>query len=249
MNDEAPRKGQTLTATAPTDDTDPPSQKKRNHEDSPAPIPPSPMKLHKATSLETNAENEKCITPTAKIAAEKAFKPFNAIPPINLMSAPGPRLYIKTVANGLFHLIYVQELDGTEAYSHPVLKQLFPNPKERIGKKTDFVRQTGIIAAVPRRRSKALNIPISRRANDNKTFKAMVYVSNADSNALNSKRNVLNAVADVSTEDKTKNPVLEDILSHNYITHNTIHHLLTPTCPAPQQKRRHQQNLSSRLRF
>jgi hypothetical protein len=236
MSNESPPKGQTLTTTAPTDNTDPPSQKKRNQEDAPAPIPPSPLKLQKMTSLETNTEKEKCITPTAKIAAKEAFKPFNAIPPVNLMSAAGPRLHIKTVANGLFNLIYVQELDGTEAFSHPVIKQLFPNPKERIGEKTDFVRQTGIIAAAPRRTSKALNTPISRKASDNKTFKAMVYVSIADSNALTSKRNILNAVTDVSTEDKTKNLFLKDILSHNYITHTTIHHPRTPACPAPQQK-------------
>ena len=243
MNNKSPQKGQSLTTTAPSkENADPPSQKKRNHEDAPAPIPPSPLKVQKTTSLESNTENEKCITPTAKIAANEAFKPFNAIPPVNLMSAAGPRIYIKTVANGLFHLIYVQELDGSEAFSHPVVTKLFPNPKERIGEKTNFVRQTGIIAAAPRRTSKALNVPIGRTVSDNKTFKKeMVYVSNANSNALNSKRNILNAVTDVSTEDK--NLFLEDILSHIYITYTTIHHPHTPACPAPQRKQQHQQNL------
>jgi hypothetical protein len=104
------------------------------------------------------------------------------------MSAAGPRLYIKTVANGLFHLIYVQELDGTEALSLPVIKQLFPNPKECIGKKTDFVRCTSIITAAPRHTSKMLNIPISRKASKNKTFKAMAYISIANSNAATYKQ-------------------------------------------------------------
>jgi hypothetical protein len=200
MNNESP---QTLTATAPPNNVDSPSQKKRNHTDAPVPIPPSPPKLQKTTSSESTTENKKDMTPTtAKIAAEDAFKPFNAIGPVNLMGAASPRLYIKTVANGLFHLIYVQELDGTEAFSHPVIKQLFPNPKERIGEKTDFVRSTGIIAVAPRRTSKALNIPTFRTTNDHKVFKAMVYVSILDSNAATCKRNVLNTITDVSTENK-----------------------------------------------
>jgi hypothetical protein len=132
------------------------------------------------------------------------------------MSAAGPRLYIKTVANGLFRLIYVQELDGTEAFSHPIIKQLFPNPKECIGKKTDFVCRTSIIAATPRHTSKTLNIPISRKASDNKTFKAMVYVSIANSNAATYKQKFY--------RKQNKNLLLvEDILSHNYISHTTIH--------------------------
>jgi hypothetical protein len=122
---------------------------KRNHNDAPAPIPPSPPKLQKTTS-ESKTNKKKDVTPTARIAAEDAFKPFKTIEPVNLMGAAGPRLYIKTVANGLFHLIYVQELKGTEAFSHPVIKQLFPNPNQRIGKNTDFVHRPGIIAVAPR---------------------------------------------------------------------------------------------------
>jgi hypothetical protein len=206
MNDESPQRGHTLTPTAQsTDDIDPPSQKKRNHKDALVPIPPSPLKFQKTTSSESNTKNKKGITPTAKIAAEDAFKPFNAIAPVNLMGVAPPRLYIKTVANGLFHLIYVQELNGTEAFSHPLIEELFPNPAERIGKKTDFVRRTGIIAAAPRRTSKALNIPLTRKASGLRVFKAMVYVSILDSNGATCKRNVLSAVTDVSTENKTKN--------------------------------------------
>jgi hypothetical protein len=196
---------QTLMTMAPTHNIDPPTQKKRNHKDALVPIPPSPPKLQKTTSSESNTKNKKGITPTTTIAAEDAFKPFNAIGPVNLMGALPPRLCIKTVANGLFHLIYVQELNGTEAFSHPVIQQLFPNPRERIGKKTDFVCRTGIIAAAPRRTSKALNIPIIRKASDHRAFKAMVYVSILDNNTATNKRNVLNTITDVSTENKTKN--------------------------------------------
>jgi hypothetical protein len=195
MNNESPQKDQTL----------PLPRKKRKNKDAPVPIPPSPPKLQKTNSSESNTKHKKSITPTAKIAAEDAFKPFNAIGPINLMGAARPRLYIKTVANGLFHLIYVQELNGTEAFSHPIIQQLFPNPTECIGKKTDFVRHTGIIAAAPRRTSKALNIPIIRKASENRAFKAMVYVSILDSSAATYKQNVLNTITDVSTENKKEN--------------------------------------------
>jgi hypothetical protein len=207
MNPESPQKDETLTAMAPADNIDSPSQNKRNQEDAPAHIPPSPPKLQRTTSSESNTKNKKGMTTTTttKITLEDALKPFKAIKPINLMGAAGPRLYIKTVANGLFHLLYVQELNETEAFSHPVIKKLFPNPKERIGEKTDFVRRTGIIAVAPRRTSKAMNVAISRKTSDNKTFKAMVYVSMLDSNTPSCKKNVLNTITYVSTKNKTEN--------------------------------------------
>jgi hypothetical protein len=227
MNNESSQKDQ-------THNIDPTSQQKRKHNDPLVPIPPSPPKLQKTTSSESNTKTKKSMTPTTKIAAKDAFKPFNAIGPVNLMGAAGPRLYIKTVANGLFHLIYVQELNGTEAFSHPVIKQLFPNPTERFGEKTDFVRRTGIIAAAPRRTSKALNIPISRKASDNKTFKAMVYVSMLDSNAATSKRNVLNTVTDVSAENKTENLLYRISRRHPLTPLVSSHHYPhTPAYPAP----------------
>ena len=216
MNDESPQRGHTLTPTAQrTDDIDPPSQKKRNLKDALVPIPPSPLKFQKTTSSESNTKNKKGITPTAKIAAEDAFKPFNAIGPINLMGAARPRLYIKTVANGIFNLIYVEELDGTEAYSYPVIKELFHDPNERIGGRSEFVSTTGIIAATPRRTSKAVNTAISRKANDNKSFKATVYVAIAEEDGANYKLDVLNTVTNVSTQKKTTNLFLQNILSHN----------------------------------
>jgi hypothetical protein len=253
MNNQSPQKGQTLTDTLPSiDNIDSPSEKKRGYQDAPVPIAPSPAKLQKTTSSESNPKNKKgTMTPTTeKIAAEYAFKPFNAMGPVNLMGAAGPRLYIKTVANGLFHLIYVQELNGTEAFSHPVIKQLFPNPKEGIGEKTDFVHRTGIIAVAPRRTSKALNIPISRKASDNKTFKAMVYVSILDNNAATCKRKVLNTITDVSTENKTENlfyriPTRCPLTPLDY----SYHHPPTSAYPAPQRKQQHEQNVSSRSRF
>jgi hypothetical protein len=200
MNNESSQKDQ-------THNIDPTSQQKRKHNDPLVPIPPSPPKLQKTTSSESNTKNRKGITLTTKIAAGDAFKPFNAIWPVNLMGAAGPRLYIKTVANGLFHLIYVQELNGNEAFSYPVIRELFPNPKERVGdNKTDFVRHTGIIAAAPQRTSKALHTPIIRRTSDNKTFKATVYVSILDSNTATAKRTVLNTVTHVSNCKKKQKP-------------------------------------------
>jgi hypothetical protein len=250
MNNETPQKGQTPTTMAPTDNIDPTSQKKRNHKDALVPIPPSPSKLQKTTSSESNTKNKKGITPTAKIAAKDAFKPFNAIAPVNLMGAALPRLYIKTVANGLFHLIYVQELNGTEAFSHPVIQELFPKPAARIGKKNDFVRRTGIIAVAPRRTSKALNIPITRKASGLRVFKTMVYVSILDSNGPTCKRNVLNAVTDVSTENKTKNLFYWTARRYPFTPlHYSHHHPHIPPYLAPQREQQHEHNLSSRSRF
>jgi hypothetical protein len=227
MNEESPPKDQSLAAAEPTNNMHPPSQKKRNHEDVSTPIPPSPPKLKKTTSSESNSKEKKGVTPTAKIAKEDPFKPFNAIRPVNLMSAAGPRLYIKTVAHGLFHLIYVQELNGTEAFSHPVIKKLFPNPNERTGKNTDFVQSTGIIAAAPRRTSKALNIPTFRTTNDHKVFKATVYVSILDNSAPTCKHDALNTMTDVSTERRKQKMYStrfqENVLSHHSITCITIH--------------------------
>jgi hypothetical protein len=216
MNDEeSPQEGTTLTTTAPTDNKDDASDKKRSHKNDPAPVSPSSPKAQRTTTSELNTRNKKNITVTAKEEASKAFKPSNSLGPINLMSAAGPRLYIKTVANGIFNLIYVEELDGTEAYSYPVIKELFHDPNERIGGRSEFVSTTGIIAATPRRTSKAVNTAISRKANDNKSFKATVYVAIAEEDGANYKLDVLNTVTNVSTQKKTTNLFLQNILSHN----------------------------------
>ena len=140
-----------------------PRAPKKGRFSDPTPIPPTPQKNLSDGPPNNNAETI--------LHASSVFKSVEAVQTTNFMSSASNRVYCKTVANGIFHLFYVERLDGIESFVHPLLQQI-----ESSGDSSSVKGRTKIIAVAPRRIDKQHNEP-QMKAGQNSIYKKHYFVA------------------------------------------------------------------------
>ena len=121
------------------------------------------------------------------------FKPPASLKPVSFMYGAGPMVYIRTVAHGIFHLIYIQSVTGIEGFVHPLTDALLNNTAE--GK---MFQKMGLLLIAPRRISKSLNGPSKFHAKSNdKLYKKVYFVARLSDPSKANKLHLLTTIAKV----------------------------------------------------
>ena len=121
------------------------------------------------------------------------FKPPASLKPVSFMYGANPMVFIRTVAHGIFHLIYIESVTGIEGFVHPLTDALLNNTTE--GK---MFQNMGLLLIAPRRISKSLNGPSKFHAKSNdKLYKKIYFVARLSDASKAKKLHLLTTIAKV----------------------------------------------------
>lgn len=168
----------------------------------PATIPQSPsVKVKREKVTRRQADTPINLHSPKKPNVQKYVKPLKDVEVVDLTRDPPISLSFMTVANGFYGFVFVRKTGTNRNARTSPITDVILDMKNGIldSEQREFLAESGLIAAVPLRKSKEVNEPIVNRGDNGKEYKEKCFVVSLENRT---KEVILNAFVEVRKHNR-----------------------------------------------